>query len=112
LAIEAADFLLLLPDLVLVSISPFSLPFLGAKSSSLSSASAALLFFWLGATLVGGAPFARGATSRAGHDCIGVSAARNPEQLLDIFDSEGTIPGCRTLEAIGISEVSHWTALM
>jgi len=60
LAIEVADFFLVLPDLVLVSIPPFSLPFSGATSSSLSSASStALLFFWLG----GGAPFARGAAS-------------------------------------------------
>jgi len=44
---------------------------------------AALLFFWLGATLVGGAPFARGAASRAGHGCIGVSAASSSDEFSD-----------------------------
>jgi len=65
--------------------------------------------------VVDSASFARDAASRAEHSCFGVSAARKPKQLLDIFvfvlDSEDTIPRCKTLGAIGIPEVSHWTAL-
>ena len=65
--------------------------------------------------MVGGAPFARGAASRGGAPfargsssfCFGFSAARKPEQLLDIFvvffDSDGTIPRCKTLEAIALA---------
>ena len=49
----------------------------------------------------------RGAASRAEHSCFVVSAARKPEQLLDIFvfvlDSEDTIPRCKTLEAIALA---------
>jgi len=81
LTIEAANLLLVLSDLVLVSIPLFLLPFLGAKSSSLSStSSAALLFFWLGATVVDSALFARGAASRAEHSCFGVSASASQKR--------------------------------